>query len=61
MKGEHSVEYLEGEAGVPGQTPRQRRFVRHKSEMTCLGLESGPLWWKAGDYPPELRLGLVYG
>jgi hypothetical protein len=43
------VEQLAGETEVLGDILPQRHFVHHKSHMSRLGLEPGPLRWEASD------------
>jgi hypothetical protein len=50
MNVEQSVEReLAGETEVLGENLPQRHFVHHKSHMTKLWLEPGPLRWEASD------------
>jgi hypothetical protein len=60
MSVEQSLEWeLAGQTEVFGENLLQCHFVHHKSHMTWPGLEPGPSRWKAGDYAPELRHGLL--
>jgi hypothetical protein len=40
---------LAEETEVLGENLAQRRFVHHKSHLTCPGLEPGPPRWEASD------------
>jgi hypothetical protein len=57
---EQSVEReLAEETEVLGGNLPQHHFIHHKSLMTWPGIEPGQPRWEAGEWPLELRRGLV--